>query len=100
MKNITVKLNIDPRKYEATQQFMKEKGRDIEAELSKSVDSFYMKYVPAPVRKYIEMSASPTRSASAKSSSAGPEKTPSLNVSKENSDENSRNFGSSGSNES
>jgi hypothetical protein len=29
MKNITVKLNVDTQKYEAAQQFMKEKGLDI-----------------------------------------------------------------------
>ncbi len=54
MKSVTVKLKIDPKKFEATQQFMEEKGLHIEMELSDSVDRFYEKYVPAPVRKYIE----------------------------------------------
>jgi hypothetical protein len=54
MKTITVKLNIDQQKYEAAKQFMEEKGLDIEQELSKSVSKLYEKYVPSPVRKYIE----------------------------------------------
>lgn len=57
MKTITVKLKIDPQKYEAARQFMDEKGLDIEHELSQSANKFYDKYVPAPVRKYIEKSA-------------------------------------------
>jgi hypothetical protein len=54
MKTITVKLSIDPQKYEAARQFMDEKGLNIEQELSQSVNKFYDKYVPAQVRKYIE----------------------------------------------
>lgn len=99
MKSITVKLNIDPQKYEAAQQFMEEKGLNIEEELSESVDKFYLKYVPAPVRKYIEKSPSPTRSASANPPSASTDDLPKPSVSKANSSENSHNFGSPGSNE-
>jgi|GEM_PF-1711657 len=54
MKSVTVKLKIDPKIFEATQQFMEEKGLHIETELNDSVDRFYERYVPAPVRKYIE----------------------------------------------
>lgn len=54
MKNITVKLKIDPKKHTATRQFMEEKGLDIEAELSEEVNRRYQKHVPAAVRKYIE----------------------------------------------
>lgn len=54
MKNITVKLKIDPQKYTAVRQFMEEKGLDIEAELSEEVARRYQKHVPAAVRKYIE----------------------------------------------
>jgi phosphatidate phosphatase PAH1 len=56
MKNVSEKLGIDPEKYEATQQFMNEKGMDIEQELSDMAEKFYKKYVPADVRKYIERS--------------------------------------------
>lgn len=57
MKTITVKLKIDPHKYDAAQQFMDEKGLDISTELSKAVGDFYKRYVPSAVRKYIEKSA-------------------------------------------
>lgn len=43
MKTITVKLKTDPKKFEAAQQFMTEKGLDIDAELSKTVEEFYKK---------------------------------------------------------
>lgn len=56
MKTITAKLKIDPQKFEAAQQFMEEKGLDINTELSKSAEDFYKKYVPSAVRKYIEKS--------------------------------------------
>lgn len=54
MKNVTVKLNIDPKKYTAARQFMEEKGLDIEVELSEEVNRRYQKHVPSAVRKYIE----------------------------------------------
>jgi len=57
MKKLVLKLNVDPRKFEATQQFMQEKGIDIESELNDSVARFYKKYVPSAVRKYIEITA-------------------------------------------
>ena len=37
MKTITLKLKIDPQKYEAARQFMDEKGLDIEQEMSEAV---------------------------------------------------------------
>lgn len=57
MKTITAKLKIDPQKFEAAQQFMEEKGLDINTELSKAVEDFYKKFVPSAVRKYIERSS-------------------------------------------
>jgi hypothetical protein len=54
MKNLTVKLNINPEIFNATKQFMEEKGLDIERELSETVSKFYEKYVPSAVRKYIK----------------------------------------------
>ena len=54
MKTISVKLTIDPQKYGAAQQFMEEKGLILEEELGKDIMKFYQKYVPSPVRKYIE----------------------------------------------
>ena len=40
MKNVTVQLKVDSKRYEAAQQFMDEKGMDIEQELSKTVEDF------------------------------------------------------------
>ena len=57
MKNLTVKLNINPEIFNATKQFMEEKGLDIEQELSETVSKFYEKHVPSAVRKYIEKTA-------------------------------------------
>ncbi len=54
MKSITVKLNIQPEIFNATCEFMDEKGLDIEQELSQSVNKLYSKHVPLAVRKYIE----------------------------------------------
>jgi hypothetical protein len=57
MKSVSVKLGIDPQKYEATRQFMEEKNINMVKELSDAVEKFYKKHVPADVRKYIERSA-------------------------------------------
>jgi hypothetical protein len=54
MKTVTMKLKIQPEIFNATKQFMEEKGLDIEQELSETVSKFYEKYVPSAVRKYIE----------------------------------------------
>lgn len=73
MKPITVKLRIDPHKYDAAQQFMNEKGLDISTELSKTVEDFYKKYVPSAVRKYIEKATSSTHAHAAKPLPSAPE---------------------------
>lgn len=58
MKQVKIELNIDPEKFNATKQFMDEKGLKIGAELSDSVTRLYKKHVPSDVRKYIEGRAS------------------------------------------
>lgn len=54
MKNITLKLKIEPEKLRATRQFMDEKGLSLEEELSAEIARLYKKHVPTVVRKYIE----------------------------------------------
>lgn len=76
MKSVNVKLKIDPKIFEATQQFMEEKGLHIEMELSDSVDRFYEKYVPAPVRKYIERTTPTTSLPSTKPPAVSPNEQP------------------------
>ncbi|MGX8700911.1 hypothetical protein [Caproiciproducens sp.] len=68
MKTITVKLKIDPHRFAAAQQFMDEKGLDLSAELSNSVENFYKRYVPSAIRKYIEKTAVVSRDCAVKSS--------------------------------
>ncbi len=60
MKNVKIELNLDPEKFNATKQFMEEKGLKIESEIGDSITKFYKKYVPSDVRKYIERNAAPT----------------------------------------
>lgn len=98
MKTITVKLKIDPQKFDAAQQFMEEKGLDINEELGKAVEDFYKKYVPSAVRKYIEKSSAAPRLHTAEPSPAAlnePLKSASLEP---GSSQNGLNLGSSGSN--
>ncbi len=58
MKSITIKLDIQAEIFNATREFMDEKGLKIEQELSQSVSKLYAKHVPAAVRKYIEKTSS------------------------------------------
>lgn len=60
MKQVKIELNVDPEKFNATKQFMEEKGLKMESEIGDSITKFYKKYVPADVRKYIERNAAPT----------------------------------------
>ena len=53
MKAVPIKLKFQPEIFNATKQFMEEKGLDVEQELSETVSKFYEKYVPSAVRKYI-----------------------------------------------
>ncbi|MGX8709813.1 MAG: hypothetical protein ACQGTM_06140 [bacterium] len=72
MKAITVKLKIDPHKFAAAQQFMDEKGLDLSAELSNSVENFYKRYVPSAVQKYIEKTTAAPRDRAVKPSPYAP----------------------------
>ena len=94
MKTITVKLNIDPQKYEAAQQFMEEKGLDISVELSRATEDFYKKYVPSAVRKYIEKSTTSPNSHTISPSPASPREPSESSSPEPDSDPNSRNLGS------
>lgn len=62
MKTVTIKLKVSPEKYAAVEQFMEEKGLQIEKELSNFIAKLYQKHVPAPVRKYIEATAQDSKS--------------------------------------
>lgn len=72
MKQVKIELNIDPEKFNATKQFMEERGLKIESEISESITKFYKKYVPTEVRKYIERNAAPTHATHQKTSASAP----------------------------
>lgn len=52
LTKITVEFDAD--KYKALQKFAGKKDLDIEKELTDTLDKFYQKIVPAPVREFIE----------------------------------------------
>lgn len=54
MKKLTIKLNLDERKYDALHTFSTQKGIDIDAESVAYFEKMYKKIVPKAVREYIE----------------------------------------------
>jgi hypothetical protein len=97
MKTITARLKIDPQKFEAAQQFMEEKGIDINVELSKAVEDFYKKFVPSAVRKYIERSSATPCAHAAKPSHPAPTGPSEFGSGEPDSDSTLKDFGSGGS---
>ncbi len=51
-ENITISMNAD--KLRATKRYMEKKDADVEQELGDALQKLYEKYVPAPVREYID----------------------------------------------
>lgn len=97
MKTITIKLKIDPHKFAAAQQFMDEKGLDLSAELSNSVENFYKKHVPSAVRKYIEKTDVVPRDRAVKPSPSAPGGPSGSGSNESDPDTNCSDFGSGGS---
>lgn len=54
MKKETVTVQMDAEKLRATKRYMDKKDADLEAELCEQLQRLYEKYVPAPVRDYID----------------------------------------------
>ena len=54
MKKLTIKLNLDERKYDALHTFSTQKGIDIDTEFVAYFEKMYKKIVPKAVREYIE----------------------------------------------
>ena len=52
MKKLTIKLNLDERKYDALHTFSTQKGIDIDAEFVAYFEKMYKKIVPKAVREY------------------------------------------------
>lgn len=54
MKKAMLQISFDSEKLGALKQYMIKKEVSIEAEMDDVMQKFYEKYVPAPVREYIE----------------------------------------------
>ncbi len=55
MKKTNVTISFDEEKLTALRLYMEQKDLQLEDELTKAVESFYGKHVPANVREFIEM---------------------------------------------
>lgn len=51
-ENITISMEAD--KLRATKRYMEKKDANVEQELGDALQKLYEKYVPAPVREYID----------------------------------------------
>ena len=58
MKKTSVSIMYDNEKLNAIRLYMSQRDLDFKEELEKSVDSLYVKYVPANVREFIDMKGS------------------------------------------
>ncbi len=58
MKKTSVSILYDDEKLSAIKLYMSQRDLDFKSELEKSVDSLYVKYVPANVREFIDMKSS------------------------------------------
>ena len=54
MKQINVSVSFDEEKLTALKRYMAKKELEPEAELADALQKLYEKYVPAPVREYID----------------------------------------------
>ena len=58
MKKTSVSIMYDDEKLSAVKLYISQRDLDFKEELEKSVDTLYSKYVPANVRKFIDMKSS------------------------------------------
>ncbi len=56
MKKETITLSMEAQKLSATRRYMEKKDASMEQELADACQKLYEKYVPAPVREYIDES--------------------------------------------
>ena len=54
MKRVSIVISCCGEKLSALKRYMAKKDLTLEAELDDAVDKLYEKYVPSPVREYIE----------------------------------------------
>lgn len=66
MKKENISVQMEAEKLRATKKYMEKKEVSLEQELADSLLKLYEKYVPAPVREYIDEAAEDTASAQRK----------------------------------
>jgi len=59
MKEVTLNITFDEAKLSALKRYMGKKELDLDREMTDALVKLYEKYVPAPVREYIDESALP-----------------------------------------
>ena len=59
MKEVTLNITFDEEKLSALKRYMGKKELDLGREMTDALVKLYEKYVPAPVREYIDECASP-----------------------------------------
>ena len=82
MKQVNVTISFDEEKLTALKRYMGKKDLEPEAELVTALVKLYEKYVPAPVREYIDESDAPAAPARPKRSAkpSAPKPTEELEV--------------------
>lgn len=62
MKKENVSVQMESEKLRATKKYMEKKDASLEQELADALTKLYEKYVPAPVREYIDEAAEDSKS--------------------------------------
>ncbi len=62
MKKENISISMEAEKLRATKKYMEKKEASLEQELADALLKLYEKYVPAPVREYIDEAAEDTAS--------------------------------------
>lgn len=64
MKQVNLTISFDEEKLSALKRYMSKRDLELECEMTDALVKLYEKYVPAPVREYIDESdtSAPTRS--------------------------------------
>jgi hypothetical protein len=62
MKKENISVQMESEKLRATRKYMEKKDASLEQELADALTKLYEKYVPAPVREYIDEAAEDSKS--------------------------------------
>lgn len=68
MKQVNLTITFDEEKLSALKRYMSKKELELEREMTDALVKLYEKYVPAPVREYIDESDAPAAPAKPKRS--------------------------------